>query len=64
MVEATKEDRRAAKYNDEVNSVSFASSNLQYWFVPPTFSSSLRYTEGKNFSKNDGIEVTPPANNT
>lgn len=59
-LEAKKEEINAARYNDEVNEVSNWLSNLQYWFVLMS-SFSFRYTDGKNLSKKESIDVTPPA---
>ena len=58
-VDATNEATNAARYNDDVNNVSVALSNLQYWLVDLS-SASFRYTEGKNFFRNGAIDVTPP----
>lgn len=58
-VDATTEAIRAAKYREDVNIVNFVLLNLQYWLVPESSICCL-YTDGKNFSKNIGIDVTPP----
>lgn len=58
-VEATIDEVRAAKYRDDVNIVNFWLLNLQYWFVELS-AVSLLYTFGKNFFKNESIDVTPP----
>ena len=58
-VDATNEAANAARYSDDVNSVSVSLSNLQYWFVDVS-SASFRYTAGKNFFRNGAIDVTPP----
>lgn len=58
-VDATREDTRAAKYNDDVNIVSVWLSNLQYWLVELSAFCFL-YTDGKNLFKNVSIDVTPP----
>lgn len=61
-VAATIEETSAAKYNDDVKMVSSRLSNLQYWFVEVSAFSFL-YTAGKNSSKNESIDVTPPIMN-
>lgn len=57
--EAKKEDTSAARYSDDVKRVSNWLSNLQYWFVL-LFAFSLLSTSGKNFRRNESIDVTPP----
>lgn len=59
MVEATNEDKRAARYNDDVNIVNVWLSYWQYWFVDLS-SFFFRYTAGKNFFRNGSMDVTPP----
>ncbi|CAA7394662.1 unnamed protein product [Spirodela intermedia] len=59
-VDAKKEATSAARYREEVNAVRSGLSNLQYWFVD-VFIFSFLYTDGKNFSRNESIDVTPPA---
>ncbi|THU46223.1 hypothetical protein C4D60_Mb09t02680 [Musa balbisiana] len=58
-IDAKKEAINAARYSDDVKVVSSWLSNLQYWLV--LFSDfSFLYTSGKNFSRNESIDVTPP----
>lgn len=58
-VDATIDASSAAKYNDDVNIVKVGLSYLQYWF---SFAIKFffRNTSGKNFSRNESIDVTPP----
>ncbi|KAH0452467.1 hypothetical protein IEQ34_019766 [Dendrobium chrysotoxum] len=58
-VEAKKEAIRAARYKDDVNSVRSSLLNLQYSLVE-TSSCSLWYTDGKNRTRKESIDVTPP----
>ncbi|RWW11408.1 hypothetical protein GW17_00024983 [Ensete ventricosum] len=57
--DAKKEAISAARYSDDVKLVSSWLSNLQYWLVLLS-AFSLANTSGKNFFRNESIDVTPP----
>ena len=51
---------KAARYSDDVNNVNVWLLNLQYWSSDAFDEASFLYTAGKNFSRNESMEVTPP----
>lgn len=58
-VNATKDENSAARYNDDMNIIIIALPNLQYWFVSVS-AFCFRYTNGKNFFRNESMDATPP----
>uniref|UniRef100_J3MQV3 Uncharacterized protein n=1 Tax=Oryza brachyantha TaxID=4533 RepID=J3MQV3_ORYBR len=56
---ATNDVASAARYSDDVNSVSSWLLNLQYWLVS-LLAFALAYTDGKNSLRNESMDVTPP----
>lgn len=59
---AAKDATRPAMYNEEVNAVRTWLLNVQYTSCCVVWLSAIFFsTDGKNFSRNGSIDVTPPA---